>query len=83
MRELLDMLTPAELRAAETFVKCQSRAETAKTLGLSPTTVRRLLQNAKRRLLDEMEPRQREYWVRPINPPRSVRLCSLTDIVNV
>lgn len=80
---MLDCLTPAELRAAEIIVKCQSRAVSARVLGVSETTIRRLMQNARKRMARQMDARQRDYWLTPIGRPRNIRVGSLSDIANV
>lgn len=80
---MLSNLTPAQLRAAAIYAQCQSRAVTAHKLGLSPSTVRRLLQTARERLAKDMNANQRDYWLRPVGRPRSIRVGSLSDIVNV
>ena len=83
MCELIDLLTPAELRAAQMQAQCQSRAVTASKLGMSQTTVRRLLQNARRRLLKSMSDRDREYYGTPEPKPRRIRIQSLSEFRQV
>jgi hypothetical protein len=73
------MLTPAELRVATKMVECQSRAETARALGLSTSTVRNLMRRARNRLGSLMTERERQYFFGKSPAQRAVRPMSLSD----